>query len=96
VSKVSEFSFVMGLIKVVGILIDIIFGINEYLDITRLHNLIGKYHICQTVFVKIFNYFKKWVEVSEFLHLRTSIYLRSSFYFGMYCSNPGIGSATQL
>jgi hypothetical protein len=30
--------FVMGLIKVVGILIDLIFGIKEYLDITRLHN----------------------------------------------------------
>ncbi len=49
----------MGLIKVVEILIDLIFGINEYLDITRLHSLIGKYHIDQTVFVKIFNYFKK-------------------------------------
>jgi hypothetical protein len=66
VSKVSEFSFVMGLIKVVRILIDLIFGINEYLDITRSHCLIGKYHICQTVFVKIFNYFKKWVEVAQF------------------------------
>ncbi len=69
----------MGLVKVVGILIDLIFGISEYLDITRLHNLIGKYHICQTLFVKMFNYFLKRVEVFQNFECFRTLTLKNKY-----------------